>query len=72
MSISVQIREVNTGQLLTAQQISSDAGTIQQDKLARNLIKGLTCAYEDIYAAVVDNEKNEAIRKFQLGKQDYD
>ena len=62
----VQIRDINSNDIINFQQISEDAGEYQQDVLAAKMMQKTTFAYQDMYAAIVDTSTGDAVRKFQL------
>lgn len=63
MSI-IQIRDINTGQVIKAQQISDDAGTQQKEDLAQRLSNQVENHKDFMYAVEVSH--GIARRKWEL------
>lgn len=66
MATLIEIHEVNTGELISCQRISDDAGSFQRESLAYKLMAATTFAFEDMYCAVVDAATGDALGKFQV------
>jgi hypothetical protein len=62
---TIQVRCINTGQVIKAQQISNDAGSIQRENLAKKLVKQANFDLQETYIVEVDN-KLKVIDKYQL------
>jgi len=60
----VMIRDINTGAVVTGQQISDDSGRIQQDALAARLIDEQGLDSQDVYCAV--QQGDVALQEFQF------